>query len=84
MENDFITELLESKHSDLLEKENSVQRKKSLEILNMRLDKNRSVDDMVKILNLSEKEYLEYEYGDMKYSIDEYDKVIQEIKKSTR
>lgn len=79
MENDFVTELLESKHPDLLEKENSVQREKSIEILNMRLDNNKSVDDMVKILNLSEKEYLEYEFGDMKYSIDEYDKVIEKL-----
>lgn len=78
MENDFITELLKSKYPNLLEKEKSIQRKKSIEILNIRLDNNYSVEKFAKILNLDEKEYLEYEFGNMNHSVVDYDNIINQ------
>jgi len=78
MKNDFITELLKSKYPDLLEKEKSIQREKSIEILNIRLDNNYSVKEFADILKLDEKEYLDYEFGSMNHSVSDYEMIINQ------
>ncbi|MBV6372931.1 hypothetical protein IGJ74_001832 [Enterococcus sp. AZ009] len=76
MNNDFLTNLLTSKYPALIEKENSVQRQKSLELLNIRLNNNINVEKFAEILGLSEKEYLEFEFGDLNHEVSEYDALI--------
>ena len=76
MPKDFLTDLLERKYPDLLEKENSVQKEKSIELLNLRLDNDFSVEEFSRFLGLSIKDYLDFEFGSLKYSIDEYESLI--------
>ncbi|EPH90784.1 hypothetical protein D922_02901 [Enterococcus faecalis 06-MB-DW-09] len=76
MNNDFLTNLLTSKYPALIEKEKSVQRQKSLELLNIRLNNNINVENFSRILGISEKEYLEFEFGDLNHEVAEYDTLI--------
>lgn len=77
-DDEWLSKLL-LKYPDLLKKLNAPQHKQSIELLNLRLDSNILFEEYVLILGLTSKEYLEYEFGDMKYSIDEYDKVTEKL-----
>ncbi|HAP8415844.1 TPA: hypothetical protein IV059_002968, partial [Enterococcus faecium] len=59
-----INDLLK-KHPDLYKKLNSEQRNLSKQLLKIRLKKQKNVTEFSKMLGISEKKYLEFEFGDM-------------------
>lgn len=73
-----INDLLK-KHPDLYKKLNSEQRNLSKQLLKIRLKKQKNVTEFSKMLGISEKKYLEFEFGDMHIPVAEYNKLLKQV-----
>lgn len=78
-DDEWLSKLL-LKHPDLLKKLNAPQHEQSIELFNLRLDSNIPFEEYVLMLGLTSKEYLEYEFGDLVHSVEEYDDLIKKAK----
>lgn len=67
------------RHPNLYKKLNSEQRNLSTKLLKIRLKNKKSVSEFSKLLNLSEKEYLEFEFGDIHIPVTEYNKLLKRV-----
>lgn len=73
-------DLLKIHQPDLYEKVTAEQASLSEEILDIRLDAGLDVSEMARFLNLSEEVYLKYEFGDLDFSVKEYNALISKMK----
>lgn len=72
--------IMKEKYPHLLEKENSIQKKISIELLDLRLDNKISFRDFSAKLGLSEDEYIKYEFGDNDLSVEQFKLVLKKAK----
>ncbi|MBP1040353.1 hypothetical protein I6N95_04930 [Vagococcus sp. BWB3-3] len=73
-------DLLKKYQPDLFNKVSAEQSGLSEKILSLRIDSGFDILKMAKLLDLSQEDYLKYEFGDLDFSIEEYKKVIAKMK----
>lgn len=72
-------ELLQTHQPELYKKITAPQHNLSKTIVSYRILMGATIEEMSELLNLSIKDYLSYEYGDLEFTVDEYEEVISKL-----
>lgn len=81
MQLNILDKLLQKKQPQIYEKVHSPQYDLSTELLKLRTENNLSVEEFSSMIGVTEKEYLDFEFGELNKTIDEYNQLINSAKK---
>lgn len=81
MQLNTLDKLLKEKQPQIYNKIHSPQHELSIELLKLRTENNLSVEDFSSMLGVTEKEYLDFEFGELNKTIKEYYQLINNAKK---
>lgn len=79
MNSKLLEELIQEHKPELVETMKTEQYKLSNQIVKLRVQSNLSLEDLAIKLGITPGEYLDYEYGETKYSVEEYKHLINKI-----
>lgn len=79
MNSKLLEELIQEHNPELVETMQTEQYSLSNQIVKLRVQSNLSLEDLATKLGITPEEYLDYEYGETKYSVEEYKHLITKI-----
>lgn len=79
MNSKLLEELIQKYKPGLVETMQTEQYRLSNQIVKLRVQSSLTLEDLVTKLGITPEEYLDYEYGETKYSVEEYKHLINKI-----
>lgn len=79
MNSNLLKDLLQEHNPELFETMQTEQYELSNQIVKLRVQSSLTLEDLAAKLGLTPEEYLDYEYGETKYSVEEYKHLINKI-----
>ena len=75
----LLEELIQEHKPELVETMQTEQYRLSNQIVKLRVQSSLTLEDLVTKLGITPEDYLDYEYGETKYSVEEYKHLINKI-----
>lgn len=79
MSSNFLKGLLQEHNPELLEKLQTEQYELSSQIVKLRVQSTLSLEELATKVGLTPEDYLDYEYGESKYSVEEYKCLVNKL-----